>query len=909
MYYIKNIDNNKLFDSGYNSDTKYSSSFTTDSSFFENKTNDGTFGLLKTSFGTFLVQDDLSSNQTIPEMYVLESSTDKFENNANVLPKPTISRYRNNKLYKINDQDNLDGSSPNSIYSGGDLGELSYNTTNYVKLVETDTKRLFAFKYCFDKILKTKWVELYEWDEGNYKLNSDLPKVKYPQNLKFINYGDEDPVILYVTDSSGEPNLNGDNKGILISKNFGKSWKRVNDKFNICADMHTDSIYVTYSDVTRFYDSIVINVPIQTGTRHVVLSINLNISTLECEYINIVLIYESFNTIQDRLWFGNVASLTPLDLAWIANGIGISDYEEFSYIRSKTYIDRQAERDSFTSRVLNAHQFNNIIVKKYNNIISNYDVASRNMGHYAYKIDGLHYLIPYGYLGNGFAIYNVDSGIIGNYYFYTGGSTSYRFGTDFYQYFINHFENEIYTPTQIIDYQNNIIRDYSNELKNDEKLYCKLYVDDESLYLLRNDLTNSNIKITTIRDSYDNYINLDDADIYINDFSTYNKIFIDHAKNNIYIVFINSDGIPQIVKYNIETKNFEYIDLTNIFNDNDWISNPSGINFIIKNDVLYYIAIAASTGIERSLFTINLNDLSDYKFNNKQAKYLSNMIDVLGIGNISYSGEVYKCSNTYGGMLVGDDKVIINMGDEYFESNERIFNLVDKGFHLIPNSIIKDTNATKIINSDTRNLSEVNYYSEDIKDFDIVDYNGVLFVKAFNGDIYKFDNQKKYDVETFESKESNDVAYELRATFDTKGKSNNNDLDNKLVMKEVGVVDAATGKSKLVTQYFTDNHSLNVDNIKDLYMNVYKGMKNTNNQNYKFLKQNQNVLSDSLKHTPKELFGDIENYLKDTDNFRIELSIIPSEVKDVTDHSMKVTRPFGNNCVEFDVTKPYDPNI
>ena len=142
-------------------------------------------------------------------------------------------------------------------------------------------------------------------------------------------------------------------------------------------------------------------------------------------------------------------------------------------------------------------------------------------------------------------------------------------------------------------------------------------------------------------------------------------------------------------------------------------------------------------------------------------------------------------------------------------------------------------------------------------------------------------------------------------------------------------VDGITGKSKCIFQYFEPNEFYNGSDgvvkpliesprefnqsisIKELYKNIYQKFNAKNLINNRFIKPNQTLIADGFKHEVHQILGDVENYLTNTDNVRMELKIYPTEVlskvNDViqpTKFGIETTNPQYENGVDsFD---PYD---
>ena len=221
-----------------------------------------------------------------------------------------------------------------------------------------------------------------------------------------------------------------------------------------------------------------------------------------------------------------------------------------------------------------------------------------------------------------------------------------------------------------------------------------------------------------------------------------------------------------------------------------------------------------------------------------------------------------------------------------------------------------------------------------IADIELAEYNGILYMKPSNdSNIYMFGDRQFDGVTSSPESESNDVLYELRAIFDNQDsynnlveKTDNSNLD-KFVFKEIGIIDGITGIAKHIFQYFEPNEFYNEadgvvkplitkprefhqsNSIKQLYKNIYQKFNSKNLINNRFLKQGQTIIADGFKHEVSEILGDVENYLVNTDNARIELKIYPVETEDFIDSNIKPCKFGITTSVADDESgiEPFDP--
>lgn len=219
-------------------------------------------------------------------------------------------------------------------------------------------------------------------------------------------------------------------------------------------------------------------------------------------------------------------------------------------------------------------------------------------------------------------------------------------------------------------------------------------------------------------------------------------------------------------------------------------------------------------------------------------------------------------------------------------------------------------------------------------DIELTEYSGIIYMKpSIDSNIFMFGDKQFYGIISSPESESNDVLYELRAIFDNQDsynnlveKTDNSNLD-KFVFKEIGIIDGITGVTKHIFQYFEPNEFYNEsdgivkplitkprefhqsNSIKQLYKNIYQKFNSKNLINNRFLKQGQTIIADGFKHEVSEILGDVENYLVNTDNVRIELKIYPTETEDFIDSNIKPCKFGITTSIADDESgiEPFDP--
>ena len=217
---------------------------------------------------------------------------------------------------------------------------------------------------------------------------------------------------------------------------------------------------------------------------------------------------------------------------------------------------------------------------------------------------------------------------------------------------------------------------------------------------------------------------------------------------------------------------------------------------------------------------------------------------------------------------------------------------------------------------------------------DIEEYNGIVYVKdSYDHNIYIIGKNEFEGIVSSPELESDNVLYELRAVVDNQAsynnlveKTDNSNLD-KFVFKEIGVINGITGECRHIFQYFEPNEYYNEsdgvvkpliekprefhqsNSIKELYKNIYQKFKNKNLINNRYIKEGQSIIADGFKHEVTQILGDVEKYLVNTDNVRIELKIYPVEAEDYIETTV-IPCKFGiTTSISDDESgvEPFDP--
>lgn len=351
--------------------------------------------------------------------------------------------------------------------------------------------------------------------------------------------------------------------------------------------------------------------------------------------------------------------------------------------------------------------------------------------------------------------------------------------------------------------------------------------------------------------------------------------------------------------------------LFNKFNGLEKIVSTNFGNFVLLSSELE----PTSSDYRRYIYKINGAGINNEVNNVTYFEY--KQIDSSSIIPISVK-DAYYCKEINGKIFIifngNNDKRYIYIY-EYDVKNNKFIPRFEYGYneYTIP-SIFKEKTITN--------------------DIELAEYNGILYMKpSLDSNIFMFGDKEFNGIMSSPESNSNNVLYELRAIFDNKTsynnlveKTDNSNLD-KFVFKEIGIVDGITGDTKHIFQYFEPNEFYNEsdgvvkslitkprefhqsNSIKQLYKNVYQKFNSKNLINNRFLKQGQTFIADGFKHEVSEILGDVENYLVNTDNVRIELKIYPVETEDFIDSNIKPCKFGITTSIADDESgiEPFDP--
>ena len=327
---------------------------------------------------------------------------------------------------------------------------------------------------------------------------------------------------------------------------------------------------------------------------------------------------------------------------------------------------------------------------------------------------------------------------------------------------------------------------------------------------------------------------------------------------------------------------------------------------------------------------LKVYSLTDTTGENKCVNYRT-----CGVVTIDGYNHKYKLVETATNRLFLIDYYIDSDTTYNHNGNARVrlyeYNKYTCDFDLLKDSYIYDKKLSGFngiqVNGNTLTAYDTDYNYDRIKDADVLDYNGVIFLKIF-GQLYRYGAELKISSETLESDYTNrKICYEAKLTIDNYKDSFNNlneDVSNtnldKFVINEIGIVDASeieedsTNKeykfnsfvNNNITQYFDPHNYYNywngftskVDNngeplkeedysidFKSMVNHIYNGFNENNLINSRYIVKNQKVISDVMKHSTNNIFGEMEDYIKNLDNaaYRIDLKIYPAYSKDKTE--------------------------
>ena len=316
----------------------------------------------------------------------------------------------------------------------------------------------------------------------------------------------------------------------------------------------------------------------------------------------------------------------------------------------------------------------------------------------------------------------------------------------------------------------------------------------------------------------------------------------------------------------------------------------------------------------------------------------SNQRLIYKINGVGSNDEVNSITYFEYKKLIGQGITTTGVRDAFYckEINDKLF-IIFNG---------DDTHSIHIYEYDFENNKYIPYFAygeaatstsefseKTIADIELTEYNGIVYMKpSSDSNIFMFGDKQFDGTISSPESESNDVLYELRAIFDNQDsynnlveKTDNSNLD-KFVFKEIGIVDGITRNVKHIFQYFEPNEFYNEsdgivkplitkprefhqsNSIKQLYKNIYQKFNAKNLINNRFLKQGQTIIADGFKHEVFDILGDVEDYLVNTDNVRIEIKIYPAETEDFIDSNVKPCKFGITTSVDDEIgIEPFDP--
>lgn len=230
--------------------------------------------------------------------------------------------------------------------------------------------------------------------------------------------------------------------------------------------------------------------------------------------------------------------------------------------------------------------------------------------------------------------------------------------------------------------------------------------------------------------------------------------------------------------------------------------------------------------------------------------------------------------------------------------------IVNRKFKLIDNSIIKLR-----LNGSIDGIME-HFSLQNTSKWDILEFNDNIFV-TIDGAVFIKGNKVLNKVEDRSGFiRNNKVAYNLKMTIDNKELDNNlrfdtsnSDIDN-FVIKEIGVIDInsynKSGNNITLNVFKTNNNSVdqyfiphenydddnfeynNIATVRNMIKNTWNPEKIGSLINNRYIRKDTHVLSDMFSHHTDNILGDVEKYIRNLNNFTIELIIYPSAVADET---------------------------
>ena len=211
-------------------------------------------------------------------------------------------------------------------------------------------------------------------------------------------------------------------------------------------------------------------------------------------------------------------------------------------------------------------------------------------------------------------------------------------------------------------------------------------------------------------------------------------------------------------------------------------------------------------------------------------------------------------------------------------------------------------------------LNDINMVEKLIAQSDIFEFNGNIFIYVF-GKTYILGSKYLKSIETNKPLFNNKILYEIKLTIENNNvynnleeKTSNSNID-KFVIREIGVYDKDNTNLNSIHQYFEPHNYYNkADGTKFLPINsvselesgkkickeyidtsskVYNKLKHRLNpssdmilNNNIFLKKNNTSILDLSGRSTTSILGEIEDYINELNDYKIDLTISPSNIID-----------------------------
>lgn len=375
----------------------------------------------------------------------------------------------------------------------------------------------------------------------------------------------------------------------------------------------------------------------------------------------------------------------------------------------------------------------------------------------------------------------------------------------------------------------------------------------------------------------------DSNDSYINDLG-YRLVFYPYSPKTPSIL---TDEHPFNSQDDYTNANISgnFVNITN--NDKNYLiecADGNEIDLIDNNNVVSFRNNFLGTGSKLdTTFGISLQTFDNGNLHNAT-------VDILFYTKLKEVGDKYYAISSVGGNTNQPNNIVIGIYDPEKNSTTQI---TGNEFIQITNDVILK------IDKDTCNIL--------FNNLDIIEFNGNIFVYVF-GRTYILNSKYLKAIETSEPVFNNKILYDLKLTIENKDiynnlieKTSNSNID-KFVIREVGVYDKDNTNHNSIHQYFEPhNYYNNTDGTKANEMNhrdmckeyieqsgkIYNKLKHKLNpssdmllNNNIFLKKNNKTILDLSGRNTTSVLGEIEDYISDLSNYKIDLTIYPSNVID-----------------------------